>query len=77
MPKKRSRPVDGWWTLVNLEKWNSLPKSYQSIVRAAAAAANVEQLARYDARNPQALKRLVANGVQLRPFSQVGAPYPQ
>ena len=24
---------------------------------------------RYDARNPQALKRLVANGVQLRPFS--------
>ena len=24
----------------------------------------------YDARNPQALKRLVANGVQLRPFSQ-------
>ena len=25
---------------------------------------------RYDARNPQALKRLVANGVQLRPFSQ-------
>ena len=27
-------------------------------------------MARYDARNPQALKRLVSNGVQLRPFSQ-------
>ena len=39
-------------------------------MRAAATAVNVEQLARYDARNPQALKRLVANGVQLRPFSQ-------
>ena len=27
-------------------------------------------MARYDARNPAALKRLVANGTQLRPFSQ-------
>ena len=67
----------GWWEggttnhlQINLAKWNSLPKNYQSIVRAAATAANVEQLARYDARNPAALKRLVANGTQLRPFSQ-------
>ena len=37
--------------------------------QAAAGYANVEEQARYDARNPQALKRLVANGVQLRPFS--------
>ena len=36
----------------------------------AAGYANVEEQARYDARNPLALKRLVANGVQLRPFSQ-------
>ena len=35
---------------------------------AAAAAANVEETARYDARNPQAIKRLVAAGTQLRPF---------
>jgi TRAP-type mannitol/chloroaromatic compound transport system substrate-binding protein len=68
----------GWWEggttnhlQINLAKWNSLPKNYQSIVRAAAAACNVEQQARYDARNPQALKRLISNGVQLRPFSQV------
>src|SRR5215203_670286 len=67
----------GWWEggttnhlQINLEKWNSLPKSYQAIVRSAAAAANVDELARYDARNPAALKRLVANGTQLRPFSQ-------
>jgi TRAP-type mannitol/chloroaromatic compound transport system substrate-binding protein len=67
----------GWWEggttnhlLINLTKWNELPKSYQAIVTAAAGYANVEETARYDARNPQALKRLVANGVQLRPFSQ-------
>jgi TRAP-type mannitol/chloroaromatic compound transport system substrate-binding protein len=67
----------GWWEggttnhlQINLNKWNELPKSYQAIVRAAAAAANVDELARYDARNPAALKRLVAAGTQLRPFSQ-------
>ena len=38
--------------------------------RAAAGAANVEEQASYDARNPQALKRLLSHGVQLRPFSQ-------
>jgi TRAP-type mannitol/chloroaromatic compound transport system substrate-binding protein len=66
----------GWWEggtanhlQINLEKWNSLPKTYQAIVRAAAGAINIEQTARYDARNPQALKRLVSNGVQLRPFT--------
>ena len=40
------------------------------IVTAAAGASNIEETARYDARNPQALKRLVAAGAQLRPFSQ-------
>jgi TRAP-type mannitol/chloroaromatic compound transport system substrate-binding protein len=67
----------GWWEggttnhlLINLAKWNELPKNYKAIVEAAAGYANVEEQARYDARNPQALKRLVANGVNLRPFSQ-------
>jgi TRAP-type mannitol/chloroaromatic compound transport system substrate-binding protein len=67
----------GWWeggttthTLVNLAKWNELPNSYKAILEAAAGYANVQMQARYDARNPQALKRLVANGVQLRPFPQ-------
>jgi TRAP-type mannitol/chloroaromatic compound transport system substrate-binding protein len=66
----------GWWEggttnhlLINLAKWNELPKSYQAIVKAAAGFANVEETARYDARNPQALKRLLAAGTQLRPFS--------
>jgi TRAP-type mannitol/chloroaromatic compound transport system substrate-binding protein len=67
----------GWWEggtalhfLFNQTKWDELPKNYQAIVVAAAAYANVENQARYDARNPQALKRLVAAGTQLRPFTQ-------
>ena len=67
----------GWWeggtanhTQVNLQKWNELPKNYQAILRAAAGAVNIIETARYDARNPAALKRLVANGTQLRPFPQ-------
>lgn len=66
----------GWWEggtanhlLINQAKWNELPKSYQAIVRSAAGYANVDEQARYDARNPAALKRLVAAGTQLRPFS--------
>jgi TRAP-type mannitol/chloroaromatic compound transport system substrate-binding protein len=67
----------GWWEggtaihlLINQPKYNELPKNYQAIVKAAAGFANIEMTARYDARNPLALKRLVAAGTQLRPFSQ-------
>jgi TRAP-type mannitol/chloroaromatic compound transport system substrate-binding protein len=67
----------GWWEggtalhfLINQAKWNELPKNYQAIVTAAAGFANVEMTARYDARNPAALKRLVGAGTQLRPFPQ-------
>ena len=67
----------GWWEggtanhlLINLAKWNELPKGYQSILEAAAAACNAQQQADYDAKNPLALRRLVANGTQLRPFTQ-------
>jgi len=66
----------GWWEggttlhlMINLAKWNELPKAYQALVAAAAGFANVEMQARYDARNPQAIKRLVAAGTQLRPYS--------
>src|SRR5499426_530953 len=66
----------GWWEggttlhlMINLAKWNELPKAYQAIVAAAAGFANVEMQARYDARNPQAIKRLVAAGTQLRAYS--------
>jgi TRAP-type mannitol/chloroaromatic compound transport system substrate-binding protein len=55
---------------INIDKWNSLPKSYQEIVRAASDKAHTWMQAKYDAVNPQAIKRLVAAGAQLRPFPQ-------
>jgi TRAP-type mannitol/chloroaromatic compound transport system substrate-binding protein len=54
---------------VNLDKWNSLPKSYQAVIENACANANTWMAARYDMQNPSALKRLVAGGTQLRPFT--------
>jgi TRAP-type mannitol/chloroaromatic compound transport system substrate-binding protein len=67
----------GWWeggpmlhNFVNIAKWNELPKSYKSIVQSACHVANTLMQAKYDAQNPAALKRLVAGGAQLRPFSQ-------
>jgi len=56
-------------SFVNLEKWNSLPKNYQAILTNACANANSWMNARYDMQNPTALKRLVAGGTQLRPFT--------
>jgi TRAP-type mannitol/chloroaromatic compound transport system substrate-binding protein len=67
----------GWWEgstanhlMINLAKWNELPKRYQSIIAGAAAYANSEELAKYDARNPGALRKLIAGGTELRAFSQ-------
>jgi TRAP-type mannitol/chloroaromatic compound transport system substrate-binding protein len=45
-----------------------LPPSYQAVLEAACAEANVHMVARYDAGNPAALRRLVAAGAQLRAF---------
>ncbi len=66
----------GWWepgpsleVQVNLDEWNKLPLEYQEIVKTAAAEANVGMLARYDARNNQALERLLAGGTKLRAYS--------
>jgi len=66
----------GWWEggpeldlLVNIKSWEALPKEYQAILEAACAEANISMLAKYDTLNPAALKRLIGNGVQLRPFS--------
>ena len=47
----------GWWEggpeldlFVNLKAWNDLPKDYQSILEAACYEANIDMLAKYDAR---------------------------
>lgn len=53
---------------ISLAKWNELPSSYQSIVRTAAQATGHDMQARYDALNPQALRRVVAAGAQLKPL---------
>jgi TRAP-type mannitol/chloroaromatic compound transport system substrate-binding protein len=67
----------GWWEgctalhmFINLDKWNSLPKSYQAVLRAACADANDWVTGKYDADNPKALRELVGAGTKLHAFSQ-------
>src|SRR5467141_1851966 len=66
----------GWWeggpmllALVNLDKWNALPKYYQSVLEQAGHMANNWMMAKYDTVNPMALRRLLANGTKLHAFS--------
>ena len=66
----------GWWEgqamghyFFNLDRWDSLTPTYQSILRSAAALSSEWTLAKYDALNPAALRRLVSGGTQLRAFS--------
>jgi TRAP-type mannitol/chloroaromatic compound transport system substrate-binding protein len=61
-------PTTHFW--INKGKWEELPKLYKQIMTTAAIHAGMEMTAKYDARNPAALRRLVAQGAQLRPFSQ-------
>ena len=63
----------GWWEgsaqlsiYVNAKEWAALPKAYQEALEVACTEANVNMLARYDARNTEALRRLVSAGAQLR-----------
>ncbi len=65
----------GWWEggaqldfFITKAAFNALSKENQAIVEAAASYAHTEMQARYDARNPAALKRLVANGAKVLPF---------
>jgi TRAP-type mannitol/chloroaromatic compound transport system substrate-binding protein len=67
----------GWWegsamlhNFFNIDKWNALPAGYKSILRSASAVANEWMVAKYDAANPAALRRLVAAGAEMKPFSQ-------
>jgi len=66
----------GWWeggpillAMVNLDKWNALPKHYQNVLIQAGHLSNNWMMARYDQANPTALKRLLANGTKLHAFS--------
>jgi TRAP-type mannitol/chloroaromatic compound transport system substrate-binding protein len=55
--------------MFNIAKYEELPKSYQSILRTAAQAVNMDMMAHYDDVNPPALKSLVGQGAQLQPFT--------
>jgi TRAP-type mannitol/chloroaromatic compound transport system substrate-binding protein len=66
----------GWWeggpmllSFVNLDKWNALPKYYQSVLEQAGHYANNWMMAKYDQANPPALRKLLANGTKLHAFS--------
>jgi TRAP-type mannitol/chloroaromatic compound transport system substrate-binding protein len=67
----------GWWegcgqahNIMNIAKWNELPKAYQSAIITASNDAWVWTLSKYDHVNPIALRRLISNGAQLRAFPQ-------
>jgi TRAP-type mannitol/chloroaromatic compound transport system substrate-binding protein len=66
----------GWWEpsstsgfICNNDKYNALPKLYKEALASATAEANAWCAAKYDAVNPQALKRLVGAGAVLKPFT--------
>ena len=65
----------GWWEggaelefFINTKAFEALSPENKAIVRAAGAVAARDMTAKYDAVNPQALKRLVAAKTQLKPF---------
>lgn len=53
---------------VHLPAWEALPAPYKAAIESACAHANADMVAKYDAVNAAALRRLVAGGAQLRPF---------
>jgi TRAP-type mannitol/chloroaromatic compound transport system substrate-binding protein len=66
----------GWWepgpTLelqINLNEWKKLPPEYQAAIEAATYEANLTMQTRYDARNNEALQRLIKSGTVLRSYS--------
>ena len=65
----------GWWEggpevdfFVNDKAYNALPAEYKAMIDAASLAAHVDMQAKYDARNPTALKQLVAAKTKVLPF---------
>ncbi|MBK1660004.1 TRAP transporter substrate-binding protein [Paracraurococcus ruber] len=52
--------------LVNQRAWDPLPDAYKAAIQVACAEVELEMMARYDQANPLALRRLVAQGAQLR-----------
>jgi TRAP-type mannitol/chloroaromatic compound transport system substrate-binding protein len=51
--------------MISKQAWASLPPRYQSVLRAACNYSMTEMLASYDAKNAEAIARVVAGGAQL------------
>ncbi|WP_028311214.1 TRAP transporter substrate-binding protein [Derxia gummosa] len=65
----------GWWEggpqfdfFINHKAYEGLSAEYKAIVEAASAYAHIDMQAKYDQRNPIALKTLVAGGTKVVPF---------
>lgn len=65
----------GWWegsasitSMVNEKAWGALPESYKAAFECAASEQTMKMLAAYDARNPNALKKLIGEGAKLKYF---------
>jgi TRAP-type mannitol/chloroaromatic compound transport system substrate-binding protein len=65
----------GWWeggpeldVFINKTAFEALSSENKAIVESAAAFAHVEMQAKYDAKNPTALKQLVGNKTKVLPF---------
>ena len=69
----------GWWEggpqidfFINQKAFAGLSAEYKAIIECAAATAHVDMQAKYDAKNPAALKELVAGGTKLFRFPKDG-----
>jgi TRAP-type mannitol/chloroaromatic compound transport system substrate-binding protein len=56
--------------MTNRRAFEALPQQYKDALAIACAEADSEMVSRYDHLNPPALRRLVANGTQLRFYSR-------
>ncbi|SIT11169.1 Tat (twin-arginine translocation) pathway signal sequence [Paracoccus saliphilus] len=54
----------------NKAKFEELPESYKSLLRTSCQSVDQNMLAKYDMKNPAALKELVGSGAELRSFSE-------
>jgi len=68
----------GWWEggpqvdfFINTKAYEGLSAENKAIIESASAYAHVDMQAKYDARNPVALKQLVAQKIKLVPFPKV------
>jgi TRAP-type mannitol/chloroaromatic compound transport system substrate-binding protein len=65
----------GWWEggpqldfFINTKAYEGLSAEYKAVINAATHVAHVDMQAKYDAKNPPALKQLVASGTRLARF---------